>query len=416
MMQPTINHIQQLFKENPHLESAITMLLETAIAKRNYFLEEEDIKGLQLPDEVLDQDDLFIKFDYFLVLYVLLSIAEEKTGEPLPHDPLAAIQYINNFLALIRQPKPHNHWYGNLEENLGGYALVYLNQMYDINVAIPDDSLVQAARAAMPYTNSSVAQLYELLVFLEAPEYVNPYDTSIASLVAQNTEKAMALFLYIAGRNKQLTAYPALLIGLYNTDEPFYFVEAKEYFELDNKHGAWVFTRLNYGSLDELTAVYNLVTHHPNLPELAIANVLATLVSNPHCSAALRATIFEHFIAMATQSSDPDFPGELTSIISYLPGLDEDKLRLFPIFEKFNTPLFYMDWFQRFDKPDGFFRMIRDIYEKEGVDADITRLADCALSIQEAYPGEFTIFLHELMQENTPYGKKAAQTLISFYP
>lgn len=462
MPQPTVRDIQQTFEEHPTLAPAIKKLLETAVSERGYDFQEEAIQHeatMLLSFSILEERSgyrpvegpdkkkvsyFIINFKSFLVCYVMLELVQEHTGQALPDDPLAAIQFIQRFLEHSQAPDYGHRWYGRLDDELVLYTLIWLNQARGVPV-LPEAirqaklladargsmdlafdeqrtldiiKLIDTAQEAVPYMEDHVEHIFELHVNVRESLHFNSFKDSILALIAEKPEKAAALFAYMDGVvwKQKKTVYIHLLVWLYETNPAYYFERALQFFTTDNENGAWIFANLKYSSLAELQQVYQLPVNRKQKVE-----VIANLVANTHCSAELRAAIFRDFLEMAKESlahedewEEQVYQTSLVFNVCQLHGFDEEKSVLFPVYRKLYAPVFYWEWFQYAESPDGFFRAIREIYEEEGVEADLSKWASACREIQEVFPGEFTVFLYELLASEWVYGRKAAEVLTAY--
>lgn len=460
-----VKEIQQTCNENPALAPAIRRLLETALILQccdipeEYMQQDEEMllsfsivedssgyRALTDPDNERARS-LALNFNSFLVCHFMLELIQEKAGQPLPDDSLAAICFIQDFLVTGKEADAAYPWYSNLEGFLIRYALIWLNQERGIDVlqdcirqtllladgyANMDPAcdtqkmldiikLTDTAQEAIPYMNDTVERIFELQVTARKALHYGSYERPMQALTVQHPEKAAALFAYMDGMavKEEKSVYMHLLIWLCETNPAFYFNKALQFFEEDNENGAWIFANLKYVSSEQLMQVYQIPVDRKQKAE-----VIANLVASPHCSAELKAVIFQDFLDMANETlaknadesdwEEQSYQSGLVFNVSQLHGFDEEKMILFPVYKRLYAPGFSWGWFQHAERPDGFFRAIHTMYEEEGEEADLSAWASVCFSIQDAFPGEFTVFLHELQTGDYAYGKKAAATLVSY--
>jgi hypothetical protein len=257
MTQPTVRDIQQMFSENPALAKSIKRLLELAVNERGYDFQEEEVRQGEVTQEETQQEKVqqehinmllslsvidectgyrpidgpdkkkvkyyILNFESFLVCYLMLELVQERTGQPLPEDPLAAIKYIDDFLVSSQTPDHGHRWYGYLDESLPRYALIWLNQYKGINVlhaairqaqlladarrridnaydqqtSLDIIKLINTAQEAIPYMNDPVEHIYELQVDVRESLHFGDFKEPLLALIAQQPAKAAALFEYM---------------------------------------------------------------------------------------------------------------------------------------------------------------------------------------------------------------------------
>lgn len=343
----TIRQATTFLEENPAAYEYIQLLVNEYIRARSPFLSKStfhrEFGYLKSFSFVQDESEkvFLLNFDSLPVCYVLMKIAEKMTHENMPVEPVACIRFIGRFAEMIRQPDPQTAWYANLRVQFETYALVYLHQVYEVDVTAFVEGLTGETRDLMgtdihyryifPYLHDDTKKQFAAISRMLSDERTEYAGLDALSNIGRiHPERAAALYEFAkASETRFLTP---LLIELYPRNGGYYLDEAIELFKKDPLEGLLTLTGFDYHDEKHTRLAVDLIQRQKgtNADYLRMLPAFyVRLIENKNTPEETVQQCFKEIEALAAYE-DLLLRDDLAWRIGRIKGRDKEKNDLFP--------------------------------------------------------------------------------------
>lgn len=278
----TIQHAAAFLQTDPVATGYIRSLVQKCLDTRTPFAHKDTYPAaftyLHTLSLAIDTSEktFWLNFDSLPVCMVLMETAEMMLQEKLPENPVAALRYVNRFAERIRQPEPRTAWYGNLRVQLETYALVYLHQVYQVDITAFVRGLTQEMsdanddlftidntyRYVFPYLEDSTGRQFDTVTWLlTAPRTRNLGLDALHGLAVLQPDKAISLYRYARSAVPPIQEgfLGHLLTGLYESRGKHWLEEAITLFTENPAESLFALTWFEYNDPRHIATAFGFL-------------------------------------------------------------------------------------------------------------------------------------------------------------
>jgi len=419
----TVEDAQEFLRNQPLLRNALHSLFEISIENKKPLFTPEEVPELSALAEfkLLDGSPgnrYQFNFKSLVVCELLRELIETSLGTPLPAQITEALEYAEKFYLKIKEPKPKTSWYFHLDMEFDRYILVYLNQIEGIDVTnfyfsltpelldkhIPLRHLDTGYFSAFPYLTDDIPKCFETIKKMYEIAGKKEYaGRALSDIGKENPVKGTQLYDYGKANNAvKLTGFlPRLQIELYNIEPLLYFEEARTLFATNPKEGIVALAWLNYGSEQQITTAFELVSACTDTSAeymRQLADFYPRLIEKKNTSDEVRAACFVK-ISEFLATCDDTLQHQMVWRFGLIEGYDAQKYMMLNQIINLN-PGYMKKLFNRFDDPKYLFNLLAETYKEIGAAVEFGLFSESFSDMQHRHPVEFEMELLKLLTDD----------------
>lgn len=418
----SIIEVENYYKENQKSYELVYSLLEDSINNKITAIEEnkiEECKETLIELNFIEQKDgaFHLNLNSLGVLYLLLKYSEKILNRTLPTNVEDAIIFVKEFLKTVEN---NFVWSEKIGLKLELFIWVYLIDKSKIDIVNyyfdkltkPEEnrrvlfSFVHYIEKILNYYDLEFAGLEKLyLDFLGSNDKGHILNEYPRTLVKNKREYAIGFYNYLK-ENKSYQIRSRYLAELYQEEPEKYLKEAFSLIRESETDGIWTLCSINYLNLEDMIKAFDEIARVQvgRIESIRILPIFYTqLLRNANCTLEMSQRSFMCLHQLATlEIDDKGFRNQLVFRVKMINGFDQEKYALFCLFVEWGFREIVPNYFDYFESPKHFFKVMKDFFSQVGVNVDFSLFEGSLSIIQSKNEEEFETLLLEFLGNDIP--------------